>query len=107
MDVMMNTSVTAHKRTKPMLGNRVDANGNVFTGDGSLGSGYASDRRRKRHHGVDPSWYLERATSERHFITIQGKMKHFLMVNEAGEYIDEFPRTPHFERGKHKLAPRW
>lgn len=104
----------AYKRTKPMLGIEVDANGIVFIGDGAWGVGTrpiggGKDTTAWTYHGVDPSWYLERATPERHFIitTIQGKMKHFLMVNEAGEFIDEFPRTPHFERSTHKLAPRY
>lgn len=104
----------AYKRTKPMLGNRVDANGITFIGDGAWGVGTrpiggGKDTTAWTYHGVDPSWYLERATSERHFIvgTIQGSLKHFLMVNEDGEFIDEFPRTPHFERSKHKLAPRY
>jgi hypothetical protein len=97
----------AYKRTKPM-------NGIVFIGDGAWGVGTrpiggGKDTTAWTYHGVDPSWYLERATSERHFIvaTIQGSLKHFLMVNEDGEFIDEFPRTPHFERSTNKLAPRY
>ena len=114
IDVVFENHDHAYKRTKPMLGNEVDANGIVFIGDGAWGVGTrpiggGKDTTAWTYHGVDPSWYLERATPERHFIitTIQGKMKHFLMVNEAGEFIDEFPRTPHFERSRNKLAPRY
>ncbi len=86
----------AYKRTYPLRNNQIDPNGVVYIGDGAWG---VSTREIRRSHDED-AWYLSKllkqATSERHFIvgTIHGSAFHYLMVNEDGKVIDEYPQTP-------------
>lgn len=103
----------AYKRTYPMLGGEIDPNGIVYIGDGAWGVGTrplggSEDPDHYTHHGNNP-WYLKRASSERHFIigTIHGPHQHFLMVNEDGQIIDEYPETPHLHIDRTHLAEPW
>jgi acid phosphatase type 7 len=86
-----------YKRTYPIREGEISADGIVYLGDGSWGVG---TRPIGRDHGDDGSaWYLQRAASERHAIitTIQGNSQHFLVINEKGKVIDEYPETPRLE----------
>jgi acid phosphatase type 7 len=103
----------AYKRTFPLLDGKIDPNGIVYIGDGAWGVstrpiGGGHDPENRMYHGVDP-WYLDRASSERHFIlgTIHGPHQHYLMINEEGKIIDEFPRTPHTDQLLDQFAAPW
>lgn len=81
----------AYKRTVPIRAGAEHPRGVVYIGDGAWGVG-------TREIGRDqdsPAWYLKRATAERHFIlaTLHGRHQHFLMVNEDGAIIDEYPQV--------------
>ena len=82
-----------YKRTFPIREGKISANGIVYMGDGSWGVGTRDIGRSHDEH----AWYLKRAASERHAIitTIHGNHQHFLVVNENGTIIDEYPSTPH------------
>ena len=103
----------AYKRTHPLRDGAIADDGIVYIGDGAWGVhtrpiGGGDDPDFWTYHGNDP-WYLKRASSERHFIlgTIHGIHQHFLMINEHGEIIDEYPRTPHLDREPVRLADPW
>lgn len=103
----------AYKRTFPLLDGKIDPNGIVYIGDGAWGVstrpiGGGHDPEEWFYHGVDP-WYLDRASSERHLIlgTIHGPHQHYLMINEDGNIIDEYPRTPHTDHKMQHFAPQW
>ncbi len=83
-----------YKRTHPIRGGEVDPSGVVYIGDGAWGVGT------RQVHDPEETWYLKRAESVRHFIlgTIHDTHRHFLMVDEEGNVIDEYPETP---------QPRW
>lgn len=100
----------AYKRTYPIRGGDFSADGIVYIGDGAWGVytrpiGGGDDPEFWGYHGNDP-WYLKRASSQRHFIlgTIHGPHQHYLMINEDGIIIDEYPRTPHLDRKLNELA---
>lgn len=79
----------AYKRTHPLRGGEIDSRGVVYLGDGCWGVGLRE---------ADPTrWYLERAEDVRHLIlvTIHGRHQHFLVVDEEGNIVDEFPATGH------------
>lgn len=104
----------AYKRTYPLYEGEIDHNdGIVYIGDGAWGVytrpiAGGDDPDFWGYHGEDP-WYLKRAASERHFIlgTIHGSHQHFLMINEDGRIIDEYPRTPHLDINRINLADPW
>ncbi len=103
----------AYKRTFPMLGDRFDPNGIVYIGDGAWGVGTrpiggSDDPEHWTYHDENP-WYLKRASSERHFIlgTIHGPHQHYLMINEDGQIIDEYPKTPHMDIDRSHQAEPW
>lgn len=80
----------AYKRTHPIRAERVHEGGIVYLGDGAWGV------ETREIHDPAETWYLAHAASERHFIllTLQGNHQHVLIVNDAGEVIDEYPPTP-------------
>lgn len=84
-----------YKRTYPIRNGEINNNGVVYMGDGAWGVGTREIGASHDEH----AWYLKRASSERHFIigTIQGNHQHFLVINEDGQIIDEYPETPHLE----------
>lgn len=103
----------AYKRTYPLRNGEIDPDGIVYIGDGAWGVytrpiGGGDDPDSWMYHGNNP-WYLKRATAQRHFIigTIHGPHQHFLMINEDGKVIDEYPRTPHIDIDLRRLAEPW
>lgn len=94
-----------YKRTWPIRDGAISADGIVYIGDGAWGVGTRQIGASHDEH----AWYLKRAASERHFIvaTIHGNHQHFLTVNEHGEVIDEYPRTPYFDMDRRRLIPLW
>jgi len=94
-----------YKRTYPIRDGRVSSNGVVYIGDGSWGT---NTREIGRSH-TEHAWYLKRAAEVRHAIigTLHGPHQHFLVVDEHGRMIDEYPRTTHFDRHQPNLAPDW
>jgi hypothetical protein len=80
-----------YKRTYPLRNGKIDSQGVVYIGDGAWG---VYTREIGASHDVE-AFYLERGANQRHFIivTIQGQMQHFLVVNEDGVIIDEYPST--------------
>lgn len=86
-----------YKRTHPILGEEVNwRDGIVYIGDGAWA---ITDPRPIGRGHDEPAWYLHRASSQRHFIvgTLHGSHQHFLVVNDLGEIIDEYPETPFTE----------
>ncbi|NLX21751.1 MAG: metallophosphoesterase family protein [Phycisphaerae bacterium] len=88
-----------YKRTHPLRGGRIDARGIVYLGDGAWGVGVrkpAPDR-----------WYLQNSAHARHLIlvTIHGRHQHYLVIDETGAAIDEFPSTPSSPRLHEPTAP--
>lgn len=79
----------AYKRTYPIRRGEVDPGGVVYVGDGAWG---VSTREIGMQHS-EPAWYLAHAKSVRHFIllTVQGTHQHFVVVDENGAIIDEYP----------------
>lgn len=94
-----------YKRTYPIRNGKIDPNGVVYMGDGAWGVYTRTPGSRHDEH----AWYLKRASSDRHFIlgTIHGRLIHYVVINESGEVIDEYPRTTHIERKRKSLAPLW
>ncbi len=86
-----------YKRTHPIRAGEVNrSEGIVYIGDGA----WAVTNPRPIGRGHDePAWYLHRASSQRHFIvgTLHGSHEHYLVVNDLGEIIDEYPQTPFTE----------
>lgn len=80
----------AYKRTPPIRAERIDPRGIVFLGDGAWGVG------EREVHDPATTWHLARALPVRHFIlvTLQGRHQHFLMIDEYGAVIDEYPESP-------------
>ncbi len=77
-----------YKRTHPIRGGKVSADGIVYFGDGAWGVAV-------REGGSKDEWYINRFAAERHaiIVTIDGTHRHFLVVNEDGEAIDEYPEA--------------
>ncbi|EON78243.1 hypothetical protein ADIS_1440 [Lunatimonas lonarensis] len=78
-----------YKRTFPIRGDQVDPQGIVYIGDGSWG---VSKRNPKTPEEV---WYLQKSAQENSaiIVTLHGPHQHFLMINEKGDIIDEYPET--------------
>lgn len=95
----------AYKRTHPIRNGKIDPDGIVYMGDGAWGVNTRAIGGSHREH----AWYLKRASSERHFIlgTIHGRLAHYVVINEFGDIIDEYPRTSHTDRHKNQMAPLW
>ncbi len=79
-----------YKRTYPLRNDLVDPSGIVYIGDGAWG---VQARDPKTPEEV---WYLKRSARKNHaiIVTLHGAHQHFLMVNNKGEIIDEYPETP-------------
>lgn len=84
-----------YKRTPPIRHGEIHPRGVVYIGDGAWGVGT------RTVHPADETWYLARSESLRHLIitTLHGTHQHFLMINEDGEVIDEYPETPRPQNG--------
>ena len=75
------------KRTYPMREERIDRhNGIVYIGDGSWGRNPRSSNN---------EWYVKNFESQLHgvIVTLHRNSRHFLMINEKNEVIDEYPRV--------------
>lgn len=79
-----------YKRTYPILKDKVDPAGIVYIGDGAWGVD------KKDPKTAEEIWYLNRSAGENHaiIVTLQGAHQHFLIVNNDGKIIDEYPQTP-------------
>jgi acid phosphatase type 7 len=90
-----------YKRTHPLRGGKVDASGTVYFGDGAWGVG-------TRAGNSKDEWYINQFASERHaiIVTLQGTHQHFLVVNEDGDVLDEYPETPVANAGESKPQSR-
>ncbi len=79
----------AYKRTYPIRDGKIDPTGITYIGDGAWGRGPRSGNSRGE-------WYINKFAEEYHAIitTLHGTHQHFLIVNDSGEIIDEFPTTP-------------
>ncbi len=95
----------AYKRTHPIRNGKISANGIVYFGDGAWGVRTRESGRRHEKH----AFYLKRVASQRHFIlaTIYGREQHFVVINEDGHVIDEYPNTPHTKINKEHEAVKW
>ena len=77
----------AYKRTWPIKNNKIDFDSGVlYLGDGAWG--VAIPRTPKL---PDTTWYLAKTASSRHviFVTLQGKERHFMAIDDEGNIIDE------------------
>jgi acid phosphatase type 7 len=85
-----------YKRTYPLRGDMVDPNGIVYIGDGSWGVG------KREPKTPEEVWYLYKSAQENSaiIVTLHGPHQHFLMINETGKIIDEYPETPRSVVGK-------
>lgn len=94
-----------YKRTYPIRDGKVSNNGVVYIGDGSWGTNTREIGRSHEEH----AWYLKRAAEVRHAIiaTLHGPHQHFLVVNEHGHMIDEYPRTTHLDLIQRDMALDW
>jgi len=79
-----------YKRTYPLRNDLVDPSGIVYIGDGAWGVGAREPKT------PEEVWYLKRSARENHaiIVTLHGAHQHFLMVNNEGQIIDEYPETP-------------
>ncbi|AKP53551.1 fibronectin type III domain-containing protein [Cyclobacterium amurskyense] len=78
-----------YKRSHPLKNNAIHPNGVVYLGDGSWGV------EKKKPKTPEEVWYLSRSAEENSAIiaTLHGPHQHFLMINENGKIIDEYPET--------------
>lgn len=78
------------KRTIPILNNEPHPDGIVYIGDGAWGV------PTRAVHDPKETWYLEKASSERHFIllTIYGETQDAKVINENGTLIDHHISRP-------------
>lgn len=76
-----------YKRTYPLRRDMVDPSGIVYIGDGSWGVG------KREPKTPEEVWYLKKSASENSaiIVTLHGPHQHFLIVNEEGTVIDEYP----------------
>jgi len=79
-----------YKRTYPLRGDKIDPSGIVYIGDGAWG---VSARTPKTPEEV---WYIKRSAAKNHaiIVTLHGPHQHFLVVDDEGEILDEYPATP-------------
>jgi len=84
-----------YKRTFPLRNDKIDPSGIVYIGDGSWGVG------KREPKTPEEVWYLQQSAQENSavIVTLHGPFLHFLMINDEGDIIDEYPQTPNF-RGK-------
>ena len=75
-----------YKRTHPIRGGKVSADGIVYIGDGAWGV-------KEREGASKDAWYIKRFSSKRHaiIVTLDKDGRSFLMVDEDGKVIDEYP----------------
>ena len=75
-----------YKRTHPIRGGTVSADGIVYIGDGAWGV-------KEREGASKDAWYIKRFSSKRHaiIVTLDKDGRSFLMVDEDGKVIDEYP----------------
>jgi hypothetical protein len=80
----------AYKRTFPLRDDRIDPTGIVYIGDGAWGVNARNPKT------PDDVWYLQRSAARNHaiIVTLHGAHQHFLVVDDAGDVIDEYPETP-------------
>ncbi|MDN3690184.1 purple acid phosphatase family protein [Cyclobacterium jeungdonense] len=78
-----------YKRSYPVKNNAIRPNGIVYLGDGSWGV------EKKKPKTPEEVWYLSKSAEENSaiIVTLQGSHQHFLMINENGKIIDEYPET--------------
>ncbi|WP_162415560.1 purple acid phosphatase family protein [Cyclobacterium roseum] len=78
-----------YKRSYPVKNNAIHPNGIVYLGDGSWGVA------KKKPKTPEEVWYLRKSAEENSaiIITLQGPQQYFLMINENGKIIDEYPET--------------
>jgi len=95
----------AYKRTHPLRNGEIRSDGIVYIGDGAWG---VRTRDPGRSH-EEYAYYLNRVASQRHFIlaTIYGRQQHFIVINEDGQIIDEYPSTPHTKIDEAHGAVKW
>lgn len=77
-----------YKRTHPIRGGKVQEDGIVYIGDGAWGV-------RTRVGDGFGEWYIAKAASARHciLVTLEEDRRHFLMVDEDGQVIDEYEQV--------------
>lgn len=75
-----------YKRTHPIRGGKVSADGIVYIGDGAWGVAV-------REGGSKDEWYINRFAAERHaiIVTLDERGRRFFVVNADGKVIDEYP----------------
>lgn len=80
----------AYKRTVPIIGEEAHEDGVVYIGDGAWGVGV------REVHDAEETWYLDNATSQRHFIlvTVHGDHQDVKVINEHGRLIDHHVSRP-------------
>jgi hypothetical protein len=73
------------KRTKPILGGKVDPKGIIYLGDGAWGV-----KPRATQPG-GPRWYMDKAINTRHFflVTLYQDQRDIVAINDKGEIFDE------------------
>jgi hypothetical protein len=79
-----------YKRTHPLRGDKIDPTGIVYLGDGSWGVKARTPRT------PEDVWYLARSAGKNHaiIVTLQDSHQHFLVVDDQGGVIDEYPEAP-------------
>jgi acid phosphatase type 7 len=84
----------AYKRTKPMLGGKIDPKGIIYLGDGAWGV------RLRTSEPDGPRWYIEKSGIVRHFylVTLYPDRRDILAINDKGEVFDEVHQPIKVER---------
>ncbi len=77
-----------YKRTHPIRGGEVHPDGIIYMGDGAWGVS-------TRTIPDDERWYIDYSLEIRHavILTLQGHYRHFAVISEHGELVDEYPAT--------------
>lgn len=91
-----------YKRTYPLRNDKIDPSGIVYIGDGSWGVG------KREPKTPEEVWYLQKSAQENSaiIVTLHGPFQHFIMINDEGDIIDEYPETPKRRGGKTGLSQR-
>lgn len=94
-----------YKRTFAIKNGQKSDHGIVYFGDGAWGTDPREIGRSHKSH----AWYLERVAAQRHVIiaTLKGRGQHFLVINEDGKIIDEYPTTSQLDNVHSNLATPW
>ena len=92
LEIAFENHAHIYKRTVPLRAGEPHAAGIVYIGDGAWGVGTG-------HVGpgaADAAPHIAEAAGVRHAVimTLHGRARHFLAVDEHGQVIDEYPRTP-------------